>query len=121
MLFVGLEASCRMLRLIAHSALPPLKHDTRPPLHGADPHLQGPAGVRGRKPIDLSALEELLVRFSQLVAEQRWIEEIDINPLLASPIVSPPSMHASSSTHRPPEENILRCHPALSEARCAAA
>jgi acetyltransferase len=42
-------------------------------------------GVRGRKPIDLGALEELLVRFSQLVAEQRWIKEIDINPLLASP------------------------------------
>jgi acetyltransferase len=42
-------------------------------------------GVRGRKPIDVSALEELLVRFSQLVAEQHWIKEIDINPLLASP------------------------------------
>ncbi len=42
-------------------------------------------GVRGRKPIDLKALEELLVRFSQLVVEQPWIKEIDINPLLASP------------------------------------
>jgi acetyltransferase len=42
-------------------------------------------GVRGRKPVDLPALEELLVRFSQLVAEQRWIKDIDINPLLASP------------------------------------
>jgi len=42
-------------------------------------------GVRGRKPIDLSALEALLVRFSQLIVEQRWIKEIDINPLLASP------------------------------------
>ena len=42
-------------------------------------------GVRGRKPIDLSALDELLVRFSQLVVEQPWIQEIDINPLLASP------------------------------------
>ena len=40
-------------------------------------------GVRGRKPVDISALEELLVRFSQLVVEQRWIREIDINPLLA--------------------------------------
>ena len=40
-------------------------------------------GVRGRKPVDMSALEELLVRFSQLVVEQRWIREIDINPLLA--------------------------------------
>ena len=42
-------------------------------------------GVRGRKPVDLAALEQLLVRFAQLVVEQRWIKEIDINPLLASP------------------------------------
>ncbi|MBI3476625.1 MAG: bifunctional acetate--CoA ligase family protein/GNAT family N-acetyltransferase [Acidobacteria bacterium] len=42
-------------------------------------------GVRGRKAIDMGALEDLLVRFSQLVVEQRWIREIDINPLLASP------------------------------------
>jgi acetyltransferase len=41
-------------------------------------------GVRGRNPVDVAALAELLVRFSQLVAEQRWIQEIDINPLLAS-------------------------------------
>jgi acetyltransferase len=41
-------------------------------------------GVRGRKPVDMAALESVLVRFSQLVAEQRWIKEIDINPLLAS-------------------------------------
>jgi acetyltransferase len=42
-------------------------------------------GVRGRKPVDLTALESLLVRFSQLVMEQPWIKEIDINPLLATP------------------------------------
>ena len=42
-------------------------------------------GVRGRPSIDLAALEHLLVRFSYLVIEQRWIKEIDINPLLASP------------------------------------
>ena len=42
-------------------------------------------GVRGRKPVNMAALENLLVRFSQLVLEQRWIAEIDINPLLASP------------------------------------
>ena len=39
-------------------------------------------GVRGRKSVDLKELEEMLVRFSYLVAEQRWIKEIDINPLL---------------------------------------
>ena len=42
-------------------------------------------GVRGRQPVNMAALENLLVRFSQLVLEQRWIAEIDINPLLASP------------------------------------
>lgn len=42
-------------------------------------------GVRGRRPIDLAGLEQLMVRFSQLVVEQRWIKEIDINPLLVSP------------------------------------
>jgi acetyltransferase len=41
-------------------------------------------GVRGRQSVDLAALEELLVRFSQLVVEQPWIKELDINPLLAS-------------------------------------
>jgi acetyltransferase len=42
-------------------------------------------GIRGRAPIDQAQLEQLLVRFGQLVAEQPWIKEIDINPLLASP------------------------------------
>jgi acetyltransferase len=41
-------------------------------------------GIRGRPPVDLAALESLLVNFSQLVAEQRWIAELDINPLLVS-------------------------------------
>ena len=41
-------------------------------------------GFRGRGTIDLVVLEELLVRFSQLVIEQHWIKEIDINPLLVS-------------------------------------
>jgi acetyltransferase len=42
-------------------------------------------GVRGRASVDLAALAGLLVQFSQLVVEQRWIKEIDINPLLAGP------------------------------------
>ncbi|MFB6098222.1 MAG: bifunctional acetate--CoA ligase family protein/GNAT family N-acetyltransferase, partial [Salinibacter sp.] len=42
-------------------------------------------GVRGRQPVDLDALETLLVRFSQLVVEQPRIKEIDVNPLLARP------------------------------------
>jgi len=42
-------------------------------------------GVRGRKPVDLQALESLLVRFSYVPVELPRIKEIDINPLLASP------------------------------------
>jgi acetyltransferase len=41
-------------------------------------------GVRGRKATNIAALEQLLVRFSQLVVEQPWISELDINPLLVS-------------------------------------
>jgi acetyltransferase len=42
-------------------------------------------GVRGRDPVDLAGLERLLVRFAELITEQRWIKELDINPLIASP------------------------------------
>ena len=41
-------------------------------------------GVRGRAPVDIDLLKRILVRFSRLIMEQRWIKEIDINPLLAS-------------------------------------
>src|SRR5271157_3401850 len=40
---------------------------------------------RGHPPVDLGALERLVVRFSRLVVEQPRIKEIDINPLFASP------------------------------------
>lgn len=42
-------------------------------------------GARGAPPADLVALEQLLVRLSQLVLEQPAIREIDINPLLVRP------------------------------------
>lgn len=42
-------------------------------------------GVRGRKPVDLQALESILVRFSYISVELPRVKEIDINPLLASP------------------------------------
>ncbi len=41
-------------------------------------------GVRGRAAVDLAELERVLVQFSLLVAEQRWIKEIDVNPLVVS-------------------------------------
>ena len=41
-------------------------------------------GIRGRKAVDVKALEALLVRFSELVVDQPRLREIDINPLVAS-------------------------------------
>jgi acetyltransferase len=41
-------------------------------------------GVRGRAPVDLDALELLLVRFSELVVEHPEISDVEVNPLLAS-------------------------------------
>jgi acetyltransferase len=41
-------------------------------------------GSRGQPSVDIAALEQVLVNFSQLVVEQPWIREIDINPILAS-------------------------------------
>ena len=65
-------------------ALPPLNSTLARRLMEQTKIFKALKGVRGRKPVDIEALEELLVRFSQLVVEQRWIKEIDINPLLAS-------------------------------------
>jgi acetyltransferase len=42
-------------------------------------------GVRGRKPVNIPELIDILVRFSHLISENRWIKECDINPLFASP------------------------------------
>jgi acetyltransferase len=66
-------------------ALPPLNATLARRMMEQTKILTALKGVRGRAPVNLAALEELLVRFSQLVVEQKWIKEIDINPLLASP------------------------------------
>jgi len=66
-------------------ALPPLNTTLARRMMEQTKVFEALLGVRGQKAIDVAALEELLVRFSQLVVEQPWIREIDINPLLASP------------------------------------
>ncbi len=64
--------------------LPPLNATLAPRLMEQTRVYEALKGVRGQKPVDLAKLEQLLVRFSLLVIEQRWIAEIDINPLLVS-------------------------------------
>jgi acetyltransferase len=65
-------------------ALPPLTTTLARRLVEGTQVARALAGVRGRRAVDMAALDELLVRFSQLVVEIPRIAEIDINPLLAS-------------------------------------
>jgi acetyltransferase len=66
-------------------ALPPLNTTLARRMMEGTRILTALQGVRGRPPVDLAALEGLLVRFSQLIVEQPLIKELDINPLVASP------------------------------------
>jgi acetyltransferase len=65
-------------------ALPPLNTTLARRMMETTKIYQALKGVRGRKSVNLIALEKLMVGFSQLVAEQHWIKEIDINPMFAS-------------------------------------
>ena len=66
-------------------ALPPLNTTLAERLMEQTKIFAALKGVRGRKAVDLKALETLLVRFSELVVDQPRLREIDINPLVASP------------------------------------
>lgn len=65
-------------------ALPPLNANLASILIQKTKIYDALQGVRGRQSVDIHALEGLLVRFSQLIVENRWIKECDINPLLIS-------------------------------------
>jgi acetyltransferase len=65
-------------------ALPPLNTTLAMRMMEQTQIFQALKGVRGRSPVDLDALAKLLVQFGRLVVEQRWIREIEINPLSVS-------------------------------------
>jgi acetyltransferase len=46
---------------------------------------QAMSAFKGAEPLDMVAVEDLLVRFSHLVVQQRWIKQIEINPILVAP------------------------------------
>jgi acetyltransferase len=65
-------------------AIPPLNRTLARHLMRKTKIYEALMGVRGRKSINLFALEEILINFSRLIVENRRIKECDINPLLAS-------------------------------------
>lgn len=87
-------------------ALPPLNTTLARRMMEQTQIYQALTGVRGRKTVDMAALEQLMVVFSQLVVEQRQIKEIDINPLLASSteLIALDARIILHESHIPPEE-----------------
>jgi acetyltransferase len=69
-------------------------------------------GVRGRAPVDLDRLEQILVRFSHLVVEHPRIAEADVNPLLASAdqLIA---LDARVVLHPPELDDAMLPHPAI--------
>ncbi len=65
-------------------AIPPLNFNLARQLMQKTKIYEALLGVRGRKPVNMAKLEEILINFSQLIVENRRIKECDINPLLAS-------------------------------------
>jgi acetyltransferase len=65
-------------------ALPPLTNVLARSMMKKTKIFKAMLGVRGRGSVDMHAMENILVSFSQLVVEQPWIKEIDINPLFVS-------------------------------------
>ena len=66
-------------------ALPPLNHALARRWMDQTKIAKVLHGVRGQPPVDLAALDEVLVQFARLVQHERRIVELDINPLLATP------------------------------------
>ncbi|HEY7423001.1 MAG TPA: bifunctional acetate--CoA ligase family protein/GNAT family N-acetyltransferase [Gemmataceae bacterium] len=65
--------------------LPPLNRTLARRLMERTKIYQALQGVRGQKPVNLEALETLLARFSLLLVDFPEIQEIDLNPVLATP------------------------------------
>ena len=105
-----------VLRDRAH-ALPPLTTTLARRMMEGTNIFQALKGVRGNRAIDLAKLEELLVRFSELVIENPRIADIEINPLLAGPdgmiaLDARVILHSSSIAHSDLPRSAIRPYPA---------
>ncbi len=65
-------------------AIPPLNRTLARRLMQKTKIYEALLGVRGRKAVNLAALETIIIDFSRLIVENRRIKECDINPLLVS-------------------------------------
>ncbi|NER80785.1 MAG: GNAT family N-acetyltransferase, partial [Leptolyngbya sp. SIO1D8] len=94
-------------------ALPPLNDTLVQRLIEQTRIYQALQGHRGYPAISLETLKQLLMQLSQLVAEQPWIREIQINPLLMHPEVA-----AMGIVQTAPTAAILDAQVVLHSADC---
>jgi acetyltransferase len=66
------------------TALPPLNTNLARRLLEKTKIYQALTGINGIKPVNLGELEQIIVKFSQLVSEQPRIKSIDINPFFVN-------------------------------------
>jgi acetyltransferase len=95
-------------------ALPPLNRTLARRLMERTTVYHALQGVRGQGPVALEELEALLVRFSHLLCDHLEIQEIDMNPVLASPerVVALDARVLLSPTDLPREQRPrLAIHP----------
>ncbi|HQR04720.1 MAG: GNAT family N-acetyltransferase [Proteobacteria bacterium] len=76
----GTEAESRRDRVVA---LPPLNGFLTRDMLRRDPIARHLGHYRNQPPVDLPALEAILLRVSEMACELPWIQQIEINPLLA--------------------------------------
>lgn len=67
-------------------AIPPLNANLAHILMEKTKIYEALLGVRGRQPVNMEKLEEVLVNFSRMIVENRRIKECDINPLIVSDV-----------------------------------
>ncbi len=83
---IAFGAGGKLVEVIADRALglPPLTSTLARQLIDGTRIARALSRAEGHPAVDRSALEQLVVRFSQFVAAHRWIKEVDVNPLLAT-------------------------------------
>ena len=68
-------------------------------------------GFRGAPPVDLAALEDVVIRVGALAAVHPEIVELDLNPVIASPtgaVIVDARVRVERPPHRPPFPAIGR-------------
>lgn len=95
-------------------ALPPLNEPLAAALIARTRVARLLAGYRGRPPADMTSIEQVLVRVSQMIIDLSEIAELDINPLIADQhgaLALDARIKVQAPIHRPEDRLAIRPYP----------